>query len=135
MPTKSGVAEKCSGNLNSGIQVRCIPSDQKKRRLGASFVKGWPESAVLARIALAELVHTTAGIEHFLLARIEGMAVRTHFDLQIVPESRARFESIPATARDGNFFIVGMNAFFHDLMLWLIRWPVKMGASKNGREV
>src|SRR5271166_534086 len=64
-------------------------------------------------VPLAELVDATAGIHNFLFAGVERMAIGTNFDLQILADRRARLEFVPASAGDCNFFIVWVNAGFH----------------------
>jgi len=75
-----------------------------------------PEGSLARRsgsVLLAEFVHATRGIEDLLLARVERMAVRADFDLEIVSQSRARLERIPAGAGNTDFFIFGMRIGFH----------------------
>ena len=66
-----------------------------------------------ACVLLAELVHAAARVDDLLLARIERMTRGTDFDLQIVTERRASLEDVAATARDGDFFVLRMDAGFH----------------------
>ena len=68
---------------------------------------------MLAGVLLAELVDAAAGVDDLLLARIEGVAVRADFDLQIVTEGRARVEGVPAAAGHGDLFVLGMDSVFH----------------------
>ena len=65
------------------------------------------------RIFLAELVDAPSGIDHFLLAGVERVAVRAHLDLQVLSESGARLERVATRAGDRDLFIVGMNGGFH----------------------
>src|SRR6266542_6079576 len=61
-----------------------------------------PESSrrrFLARVALAEFLDATGGVDDFLLARIERVARRAHFDVQGLVDRRARHERVAATAR------------------------------------
>ena len=67
-----------------------------------------------ARVLLAELIDASAGIDDLLLACIERMACGTHFDLKIMTERGTRLEHVAAAAGDGDFFVLGMNASFHD---------------------
>jgi hypothetical protein len=67
-----------------------------------------------ARVLLSEFVDATAGIDDLLLARIERMAVRADFDLQIVPERRARDERVPAAAGDSRLFVFRMDSGLHE---------------------
>jgi hypothetical protein len=79
-------------------------------------------------VTLAEFVHAAACIHNFLLARVERMAVRAHFDLQIMAEGRASRESIAAAARYSYGFVLGM-----DISLHCYRRCTR--PSKNGRAV
>src|ERR1700683_585182 len=65
------------------------------------------------RVLLAELIDTPTGIHDFLLARVERVAVRANFHLQVLANRRARLELVTAAASDGDLFIFGMNAGFH----------------------
>ena len=84
----------------------------KKGRLGAPLC---PEgsAAGLAGVLLAEFVDAAAGVDDLLLTRIEGVAVRADFDLQIVAQRRARVEGVPAAAGHRDLFVVGMDSVFH----------------------
>jgi len=68
----------------------------------------------LARVLLAELVDATAGVEDLLFARKERVAVRAHFDLEVVAECRTRNEGIPAAAGHRRVFIFRMDCGLHD---------------------
>jgi hypothetical protein len=89
-----------------------------------------------AGVPLAELVDASAGIDHLLFTGIEGMAVRAHFDLQIVSQRRARLERIAAAAVDGNFFVLGMNAGFHGSRRWasLEKWARSVAPKTRPRK-
>jgi hypothetical protein len=88
----------------------------KKGRLGALFLLALGETSrsTSGSVLLAEFVDAAAGVDGLLLARVERMAVRAHFDLQILAQRGARQEIIPAGAGDRDFFVFGMNAGFHD---------------------
>ena len=60
-------------------------------------------------IFLTELVDAAGRIDNLLLAGIERVAVRAHFDLQIVSEGRAGLERIAARAIDRDLFVFGMD--------------------------
>jgi hypothetical protein len=66
------------------------------------------------RVLLAEFIHAAAGVDDFLLARVERMAIRTNFDLQIVAYGGASLERIAACAGDVDRFVFGMNVGFHE---------------------
>ena len=68
-----------------------------------------------ASVLLAELVHPAARVDDLLLARVERMAVRADFDLQIMAEGRARNERVTAAAGHGRVFVLRVNSGFHDL--------------------
>ena len=59
-------------------------------------------------VFLAELVNAAGRIDNLLLTGIERVAVRAHFDLQIVSEGRAGLERIAARAIDRDLFVFGM---------------------------
>src|SRR5271163_2903282 len=64
-------------------------------------------------IFLAEFIDAAAGIDDFLFARVEGMAVGAHFDLQVMADGRASLEFVPAGAGDHDLFVIWVNAGFH----------------------
>ena len=61
---------------------------------------------------LLELIHTSAGINEFLLARKEGMALGADFNLNIVLGG-TRGVLCAARALYGNNIIFRMNTLFH----------------------
>src|ERR1044071_70315 len=71
----------------------------------------WPG---LAGVLLAEFVDAPAVVDDLLLARIERVAVRADFDLQVVPQRRARVEGVPAAAGHRDLFVLWMDSVFHD---------------------
>ena len=70
-------------------------------------------SAAGGSVFLAEVVDAAGRIDNLLLAGIERVAVRTHFDLQIVSERRAGLERVAARAADRSLFVFGMACGFH----------------------
>src|SRR4029077_12455933 len=72
-----------------------------------------------SRVLLAELVHAASGIDHFLLAGVERVAVRANLDLQILSKCRAGLERVAARAGHGDLFVVGMSGGFHGSSLRL----------------
>lgn len=70
-------------------------------------------SGGLARVFLAEFVHTSGGVHDFLLAGEERMALRANFNMQIPFERGARHKFVAATAGHGGFLIFGVGAGFH----------------------
>ena len=65
------------------------------------------------RVFLAELVDAARRVDHFLLARIERVAVRAHFDAQILAQRRPGFKAVAAGARDFDDLVIGMARGFH----------------------
>jgi hypothetical protein len=66
-------------------------------------------------VLLAELVHASCRIQHFLFAGVERMALGTNFDVQRFEHGRAGFEFVATAASDINFFIFGMAFGFHGI--------------------
>src|SRR5450759_3246148 len=62
----------------------------------------------LLRVFLAEFFHAAGGVDDFLLAGVERVAVGAHLDVQGLAHSRACLPSIAATAGDLNFVISRM---------------------------
>ena len=87
----------------------------KKGRRSAPFGRFAVGRAGLAGVLLTEFVDAAAGVDDLLLARIERMAVRADFDLQIVPKGRARVEGVPAAAGHRDLFVLGVDCVFHGL--------------------
>src|SRR5581483_5616161 len=96
------------------------PADCAGRSRAGTAGAGGPGSrALLARrrcVLLAELVHAPGGIDDLLLARVERMAVRADFDLQIVAQRRAGLEGVTAGADHRDLFVLGMNGVFHGML-------------------
>src|SRR4029079_10513530 len=85
----------------------------KKGRRSAPFGRFTVGRAGLAGVLLTEFVDAAAGGDYLLLARIERMAVRADFDLQVVTEGRARVEGVPAAAGHRDLFVLGVDSVFH----------------------
>ena len=62
----------------------------------------------------AELVDPSGGIQHLLLAGIEGMTGRTNFNTQIVSKRGPGKEFVAAAAGYFDFRVGGMYVGFHD---------------------
>src|SRR5580658_2295732 len=82
---------------------RCVGSASRPRSARAGD----------ARVFLAELIHAAGSVDDLLLARIERVAVRAHFDLQILPDGRACLERVAAAAGHIDFGVWRMNLGFH----------------------
>jgi hypothetical protein len=85
-----------SGNVSPESRVRPgaqkVPATLSRRRQNETGADGAPSMAGPAgsairpsSVLLAEAIHATAGVDDLLLARVEGMTARTHFDLQVLP--------------------------------------------------
>src|SRR5512132_3318564 len=73
----------------------------------------------LAAVPLAELVDAARGVDDLLLARVERMALRADFDVQLLGgRGRAGHELVPAAAGDLHFGILGMDLLFHAVLAW-----------------
>src|SRR6185437_4493722 len=57
----------------------------------------------LAAVALAELLDAPGRVHDLLLARVERMAGRAHFDVQRLVDRRARGERVATAAGDVDF--------------------------------
>ena len=82
----------------------------------------------LFTVFLAELLNPPGSIDDFLLARIEGMTDRAYFDMQGLAHGGTGLERIAATAAYGDFLIIGVNFWFHGIILKLllaVRWTGK----------
>ena len=70
-------------------------------------------SGLFHAVFLVEAINTAGGVEHLLLTGIKGVALRANFDVQVLAERRAGFESLTAAAGHGNFSICWVNVRFH----------------------
>jgi hypothetical protein len=66
---------------------------------------------------LVEFVDSAAGIQHFLLAGEEGVALGTYVDTQFFSERGPGFEHVATATGHGNVFVLGMDIWFHGLPL------------------
>ena len=72
-------------------------------------------SAKLHAVLLAELLNATSGIDNFLLASIERVALRAHFDVQGTAVGGTRLEHVTAAARDVDLFVIRVGIGLHAL--------------------
>lgn len=86
------------------------------RSLGAAF-----EGKILLvqTKLLIEAADTAAGIDHLLLASVEGVTLGTHFNTDILLGG-AGLDHVAAGAPDGGLLIVGVEAFLHYIHLFLL---------------
>ena len=85
-----------------------------------------------AVIFILEFAYTTSGIEYLLFTGIERVALRTHFDIEIMADGGTRFECIATCAAYLHGFVFGMGIFLH----CLVTLPVSVFClvAKKGRE-
>ena len=69
--------------------------------------------------ALGELVDTTTGVNDFLLAGVERVAVATHVHVQIFAQGRCSGKRVAAAASYVDGYVVWMNFWFHGICLVL----------------
>lgn len=67
----------------------------------------------LTAVTTLKFVNLTCGVEHFLLARIERVAVRANLDVQVLANRRARLEVVAAAASNSDLFVIWMDVCFH----------------------
>ena len=99
------------------------------RPLGSSSATGG------CRVFLAEFVDAASGVDDFLLARVERMAVRADFHLEVVSQCRTRLEGVAAGAAHIDFFVVRMRIGFHGFLSTERILPAgdgKKGAQSSG---
>lgn len=70
------------------------------------------------RKLVLELLDTTGGVDELQFSSVERMAHVADVDLQLFPRA-ARLEAVATPAGDLRFEVLGMNAIFHDLSLFL----------------
>ena len=74
-------------------------------------------------VTLVKAIDASSGIDQLLFTRKEGVASRTDFDVQVTLLGGASFECLAARAGDGYFNVLGMNSWFHFLLVTLYRRP------------
>lgn len=74
-------------------------------------------SADTAAETLGEAVNTTTGINHFLLAGVEGVTCAAHVYVERSAQGRCSGKFITAAASHVHRCIIGMNFWFHGICL------------------
>ena len=64
-------------------------------------------------VLLAEFIDAAGGVDDLLLARVERVAARAHFDLQVMTQRGARLEDVAARAGHVDLFVVRVGGRFH----------------------
>ena len=62
---------------------------------------------------LVKAIHAPAGIDYLLLARIKGVAMRAHINVEIFATGGACLYGIATTAGRSDGFVLGMDIRFH----------------------
>ncbi len=71
--------------------------------------------------ALSELVDTTTGINDFLLACVEWVALTAHVYMEFAfTHSRSRYELVTAAASNSYWNVIWMNFWFHGICLSIL---------------
>src|SRR5690349_11862756 len=98
---------------------------REKRTLGR-FLLGFGGGG-LPRVLLAELLDAAGGVHELLLAGVERVALRAHFNLELVASKRgAGVPLVAAAAGDGDGAVFGVNLRFHVA-------SVPMGSDRKAR--
>jgi hypothetical protein len=80
-------------------------------------------------VFLAETFDATRCVDDFLLAGIERVASRTHFDVQGLAVGRAGLELVAAAASHLDLVVLRVDAFFHDRVLKSIKSKLVLAGS------
>ena len=122
------LAGPCVTTANTAINVRPPPAAAQKKPCGQTapwcrkpavrandYCSGLPGGAInLADTVLAaELLNPPAGIDDFLLAGIERMTCRAHFDEEVLTKGGASREFVAAATGNLDIVVGGMNLGFH----------------------
>ena len=83
------------------------------------LVAAWLARSRDTGVFFAEFVDAACGVDHLLLAGVEGVAARAYFEIQIVPHGRSGLEGVAAAAGDRYLFVLGMDRGFHCFRLTL----------------
>ena len=110
----SGWAEGGVGRRSRKDMV-CLSYKKQKAAVAALVVLPGRNLGRLAQTTefLAELLDATGSIDDLLLARVERMAVRAHFNVQRFVHGRLGRELLTAGAGDFDFFVFGMDTRLH----------------------
>jgi len=80
--------------------------------LGAAGLSGSVFLLVQTGVFPSETLNPAGGIDDFLLARHEGVALGTDFNLDVFSRG-LRLDDVPADTGDRRILVGGMNVFFH----------------------
>src|SRR5688572_10533253 len=85
----------------------------------------WQPHGLLQAVFLAEAVDAAARVHDLLLARVERVAVRADFDLEVGPERGTRLEGVATAAGHRDVGVRRVNAFFHSRPVAVVRGGAK----------
>jgi hypothetical protein len=97
----------------NGQQNFILRQPQNKKAAEAASCVWLVRQQQLHAVFLAEFFHSAGGVNNLLLACIEWMALRAHFDIQRLAVGGTGFELVAATAGYGDFVVIRMNVGFH----------------------
>ena len=110
--------ERMTGASREAVRRPSPPRISYTAGLSARAGGGASSAATLGHAPL-EALNATTGVDQLLLARIERVAGRAHFDLQVMAQRRTGLEAVAASAVDVDLFVFGVAGFFHDeLPFW-----------------
>jgi hypothetical protein len=109
------------GHALSSSDVRCqqlireifYGNHKTKRQPKLPFADPFAHQGQLHAVFLAELFDSAGSINDLLLAGVERVALRAHFDIQRLAVGGAGLELVAATAGYGDFVVIRMNVGFH----------------------
>ena len=91
---------------------------QQKRRFETNRLFGfW--ILLLETETTVEAINTSAGVNQFLLASVERMALGANFNVDLRLGGMG-VDDLAASAGDGAVHIIGMDALFHSFHLFLV---------------
>jgi hypothetical protein len=76
-------------------------------------------SANTAAKAFGKAINTTTGIDHFLFARVERMALTAHVNVKSSTQGRSCCECVATAASYSHRYVIWVNFWFHDVRLCL----------------
>lgn len=67
-------------------------------------------------VTLAEAIHSTTGVQNFLFAGIERVALGTYLNIEVISERGLGFKAIPAAAGHIDRRVIRVDFWFHSLI-------------------
>src|SRR6266852_808488 len=94
-----------------------LPFPERSATRLCGVLLGGLRRRLLPRVFLAEFLHAACRIDDLLLARVERVAGRADFHVQILAQGRAGLESISPPADSGNCPVFGIDFGFKGRVL------------------